>query len=336
MGEGGGQQYCLKWNNYQESLSSTFSDLLASDTFVDVTLSCEGQKIVRAHRLLLSACSPYFRRLLSGLTSSQHPIIILRDVNHSDLVGILEFIYNGEVSIEQDCLPGFLAVAETLRIRGLTGEGLNDCRESPESEADTRLEVQSSQSVEHQSEAAPVVGEHEIAEVDTRGTVAWQGNNGEDFKTGSQLPNLFSAGFFPSADSAGSRSCSEETDVGSLPPLEGEAVKKICPYCFQQLSWHALSRHIRDMHSKANADMVVCKYCMKTFRNKNSLGCHIWRFHKRGKELITKERGYQATKALTPEVQQHSFDGASRFQEKNSALPSLTFQMSSNNGNETD
>ena len=60
------------------------------------------------------------------------------------------------------------------------------------------------------------------------------------------------------------------------------------------------------------------------------------RFHKRGKELITKERGYQAPKALTPEVQQHSFDGASRFQEKNSALPSLTFQMSSNNGNETD
>ena len=37
-------------------------------------------------------------------------------------MGILEFIYNGEVSIEQDCLPGFLAVAETLRIRGLTGE----------------------------------------------------------------------------------------------------------------------------------------------------------------------------------------------------------------------
>ena len=133
MGDGGGQQYCLKWNNYQvrlslrrfhhwgvslpsgvfvtiswmlfqESLSSTFSDLLASDTFVDVTLSCEGHKvlmfynvydgtvcesvskwmtkftfqIVRAHRLLLSACSPYFRRLLSGLTSWEHPIIILR------------------------------------------------------------------------------------------------------------------------------------------------------------------------------------------------------------------------------------------------------------------
>ena len=66
MEEGEGQQYCLKWNNYQvcqknrqllaqirvdkdvlqESLSSTFSDLLASDTFVDVTLSCEGQQVL--------------------------------------------------------------------------------------------------------------------------------------------------------------------------------------------------------------------------------------------------------------------------------------------------
>ena len=61
--------------------------------------------------------------------------------------------------------------------------------------------------------------------------------------------------------------------------------KKTCPYCYQQLSWHALSRHIRDMH-KAKSDLVTCKYCLKTFRNKNSLGCHIWRFHKRGKALI--------------------------------------------------
>jgi len=333
MGEGGGQQYCLKWNNYQESLSSTFSDLLASDTFVDVTLSCEGQKIVRAHRLLLSACSPYFRRLLSGLTSCQHPIIILRDISHSDLVGILEFIYNGEVSIEQECLPGFLAVAETLRIRGLTGESLNDHRESPAMETNAMVGVQPRRSVELQSEALPV-GEHENSEVDMAGTVAWHGNKSDDLKPFSQFPNLFSSGFFPS-DSVGSRACSEENDGGSAQTLEGEGGKKICPYCFQQLSWHALSRHIRDMHSsKANADMVVCKYCMKTFRNKNSLGCHIWRFHKRGKELITKERGYQVSKA-----QQQSYDQperASHFQETSSALPSLTCQTSSNNGNETE
>ena len=111
-------------------------------------------------------------------------------------------------------------------------------------------------------------------------------------------------------------------------------------------------------YSKPNADMVVCKYCMKTFRNKNSLGCHIWRwyfiksfansiwiyqqcwrFHKRGKELITKERGYQQSKALMPEVQRQTHEQTERtshFQENNSALPSLTFQTSSNNGHETE
>ena len=67
--------------------------------------------------------------------------------------------------------------------------------------------------------------------------------------------------------------------------LFSQAEKKTCPFCFQQLSWHALSRHIRDMH-RAKANLVTCQYCMKTFRNKNSLGCHIWRFHKRGKEQL--------------------------------------------------
>ena len=59
--------------------------------------------------------------------------------------------------------------------------------------------------------------------------------------------------------------------------------KKTCPYCYQQLSWHALSRHIRDMH-KAKSNFVTCKFCQKMFRNKNSLGCHMWRFHKEAKE----------------------------------------------------
>lgn len=55
--------------------------------------------------------------------------------------------------------------------------------------------------------------------------------------------------------------------------------KKTCPFCKQQLSWHALSRHIRDMH-RAKTGYVTCRHCLKVFRNKNSLGCHMWRFHK--------------------------------------------------------
>ena len=55
------QQFCLKWNNYQSSLSSTFKDLLAKEKFVDCTLSCGASgHTINAHRVVLSACSPYF------------------------------------------------------------------------------------------------------------------------------------------------------------------------------------------------------------------------------------------------------------------------------------
>jgi len=47
-------------------------------------------------------------------------VIILKDIKYQELSGIVEFIYHGEVSIDQDCLPGFLQAAESLRIKGLT------------------------------------------------------------------------------------------------------------------------------------------------------------------------------------------------------------------------
>ena len=59
-------------------------------------------------------------QVLSNLTQWQHPVIILKDVKYEDLSGIIEFIYHGEVSIDQECLPGFLQAAESLRIKGLT------------------------------------------------------------------------------------------------------------------------------------------------------------------------------------------------------------------------
>ena len=78
-----------------------------------------------------------------------------------------------------------------------------------------------------------------------------------------------------------SQASSSSTATGSGPGSLSQ--KKTCPYCHQQLSWHALSRHIRDMH-KAKSNFVTCKFCQKMFRNKNSLGCHMWRFHKEAKE----------------------------------------------------
>ena len=87
-------QFCLKWNNYQLSLTSAFKHLLEEEDFVDVTLSAEGQNL-KAHKVVLSACSSYFRDLLKGISLWQHPVLVLRDVPFLELQSILEFVYLG-------------------------------------------------------------------------------------------------------------------------------------------------------------------------------------------------------------------------------------------------
>lgn len=57
------QQFCLRWNNHQPNFISVFTNLLNSESLVDVTLAAEGRHL-QAHRVVLSACSTYFQVLL--------------------------------------------------------------------------------------------------------------------------------------------------------------------------------------------------------------------------------------------------------------------------------
>lgn len=70
-------------------------------------------------QMVLSACSPYFQQLFIN-HPEKHPIVILRDIPYADMKSLLDFMYRGEVSVDQERLSAFLRVAESLRIKGLT------------------------------------------------------------------------------------------------------------------------------------------------------------------------------------------------------------------------
>lgn len=57
------QQFCLRWNEFQSNMVSSFRHLREEKSFTDVTLACDGQTC-KAHKMVLSACSPYFKALL--------------------------------------------------------------------------------------------------------------------------------------------------------------------------------------------------------------------------------------------------------------------------------
>eukprot|EP00092_Neocalanus_flemingeri_P058427 GFUD01069620.1.p1 GENE.GFUD01069620.1~~GFUD01069620.1.p1 ORF type:complete len:627 (-),score=160.57 GFUD01069620.1:1028-2908(-) len=112
------EQFCLRWNDFHANITSAFSDIRDDDDFLDVTLVCDGD-IVRAHKLVLSACSPLFRVMLKK-NSHPQPMIFLRGIRFPDMVAILNFMYHGEVNVNQEDLQMFLAAAEELRIKGLS------------------------------------------------------------------------------------------------------------------------------------------------------------------------------------------------------------------------
>merc|ERR1712202_55982 len=72
-----------------------------------------------AHKVILSACSPFFRQILKR-NRHQHPLLYLKGVKYTDLQSVLNFMYHGEVNVAQDELNSFLTVAEDLRVKGLT------------------------------------------------------------------------------------------------------------------------------------------------------------------------------------------------------------------------
>lgn len=128
------QQFHLKWNNHSLNTLSSFQHLLDTNCLVDVSLTCSSGKIVPAHRMVLAACSDYFYRLFKDLPE-KHPVIVFKDASEQILNDLLEFMYRGEVEVDESNLSDFLKFADTLQVKGLSqGEG-NPGWKPPSSEA---------------------------------------------------------------------------------------------------------------------------------------------------------------------------------------------------------
>ena len=117
------EAFCLKWNDFSESLSSSLGSQLHCKDLQDVTLQC-GTQALQCHRLVLATCSEWFsggfRALSAGPQAVKHPVVVMWDASARDMALLLDFMYNGVVNVKQENLNTFLALAERLSVRGLT------------------------------------------------------------------------------------------------------------------------------------------------------------------------------------------------------------------------
>ena len=79
---GSSEKFCLRWDDFQSNLSRSFAGIRDRSQFFDCTLTTDDDDHddLRAHKVILSACSEFFRRILTKESVGAHPnpLIYLR------------------------------------------------------------------------------------------------------------------------------------------------------------------------------------------------------------------------------------------------------------------
>ena len=112
------EKYSLSWDTYSDHLKDMVKEMIRNDDFADVTLVSEDRKHIKAHKNILSACSPVFRDIVK-INQNVAPIIYLRGIYFSELESIIQFIYLGEATFYKERMNEFIIVAKSLEIKNI-------------------------------------------------------------------------------------------------------------------------------------------------------------------------------------------------------------------------
>jgi hypothetical protein len=112
------EKFCLKWNDFEANIRNSFRGLREEQDYFDVTLACDDGYQIEAHKIILSAGSPFFGEIFRK-SKHPHPFIYLKGINRLDLEHVVDFLYNGEAFVAQDELNQFLETAQELQVKGL-------------------------------------------------------------------------------------------------------------------------------------------------------------------------------------------------------------------------
>ena len=235
------EKFNLKWNDYQSNVSKSFS-LFRNESYLhDVTLVSEDHKHISGHKLVLSACSEYFRRIFQETKQTQ-PIICLDGINSTDLKNVLDYVYDGEVNILESEIQSFISIAQRFKLEGI---GATDNINQSKREAETNIF--------NDQEASKTVAKVESFKQES---VETQVTPSQDFSL--ELNKKMEENIVTNED--GSLSCYLCGKTSGGPQKRGH-----------------MKQHM-EIHMQGLT--YSCPKCDKTFRSRNSLYVHTSKIHK--------------------------------------------------------
>jgi len=113
------EKFNLTWHSYTDHLKEMLHDMMSSNELTDVTLVSEDKKHFKAHKVVLSACSPVFKSII-GDSIMSNSTIYLRGIQSLEIESILQFIYLGEATLYQERKNEFLDVAKSLQVKEIS------------------------------------------------------------------------------------------------------------------------------------------------------------------------------------------------------------------------
>ena len=258
------QNYNFTWQTYSDHLKVMMREIMSSEDFTDVTIVTNDKKSLKAHRNILSACSPVLRTILQMMNpvNNTHPVIFLKGVEHSEMEKILQFVYTGEAECFAENIKDFLMVAKSLEIKELT---LNEdfCGQSGSNNTLLRQEKEGVKS--------EAVDDHQ-EDVDTEDCF-------DEGHTESQTATNSEADYSRSECKQCLKSFANQHILKNHMKSVHEGVKYDCDQCEKQYTEKGnLTRHVKSTH---NSVKHACDYCQIPFTIKGNLDRHIQKMHAR-------------------------------------------------------
>ena len=241
------RKFSLKWNDFGNNAKKAFGLLKNEDFLHDVTLVAEDNKQLAAHKLVLSACSEYFRNIFKN-NNHYNILLCLNDITSDEIENILDYMYYGEVNIYQEDLDRFLSVAKRFQI-----EGLLESTKKEKADADEAFSVAIEESQLGITKRKP-----------TREISTELVNNGpiKVFLEGEELDNL-------------------EDTIRQYYEMSGDEGRRIyrCTFCGKDArKKQHIEQHIEGKHLEGLS--MPCHICGIAVKSRNALHVHNNKAHK--------------------------------------------------------
>ena len=264
------EKFSLRWNDFQENISSAFNSLRDDTNFTDVTLISEEGQQLQAHKVILSASSPFFMNILK-VNKHPNPLVYLKGFKAKQLHSIIDFMYHGVAEIHQEHLDGFLAVAEELQLKGLTG--------GEEQKEDNSEETQTN-SAQKAKKPKPTDISKNFLEPEHKPEVYYDQEYASNTSTTLMTTNSpvsqvsFNGG---TAEDLKAVVWSMISQSGSL--LTCTVCGKTKDKAMDSQANHHMASHVESLH--VDGITYDCTRCDKTFRSKHALHNHTYKAHRR-------------------------------------------------------